>query len=221
METAMIFKEVFQTFISNSKARRRTYLTLGPEGTSSRQAAAHLASRYPGRVKLFETYEAAAEAVNNDPGNNALIVANAYAAINCFYISHHLYPAAAFFHDTPEYVIAVRNRTALEAGRLTIASHQAPRHLIAPTLGRQDVMVIDAKSTHRAAELVVCGEADACLTTRTAADILRLEVTATAIPTIPMLWTVFISKEHNKWKRKALSSCLKACPMDLRPTSQP
>ena len=44
--------------------------------------------------------------------------------------------------------------------------------------------------------LVAEGKARACLTTRIAADLVGLKTLDVVIQTIPMLWTVFASKEH-------------------------
>ena len=89
------------------------------------------------------------------PGESALIVANAYANINRFYISDVLHPIGAFFKDTPAYVVAARDDTALDGREITIASHAAPLHLIAHLAARPNMTIRDASSTHRAAELVV------------------------------------------------------------------
>ena len=83
------FKDAFEGYLHNtdvSSLRR-----LG-NGNSSRHAA----------EKLFDTYEEAAQTVTDNPENAALI-ANAYARINRFYISHDLYSVGAFFNDTPAY----------------------------------------------------------------------------------------------------------------------
>ena len=113
-----------------------------------------------------------------------------YASINRFYISHALSPIGAFFKDTPAYVVAAFDDD------VTIASHPAPQHLIAHLAARPNVTILDADSTHQAAALVAEGKARACLTTRIAADLVGLKTLDVVIQTIPMLWTVFASKEH-------------------------
>lgn len=50
--------------------------------------------------RRFPTCEEAADAVRVAPGENALIVANAYASISRFYISDVLHPIGTFFKDT-------------------------------------------------------------------------------------------------------------------------
>jgi len=214
----MILKNAFRAFVEQSAEKDRAYHTLGPEGTSSRQAADVLASRFPARIELFATYEAAAATIDDDPANRALIVANAYSGINKFYISHDLIPAAAFFNDTPPYVIAARSLDVFERGSITVASHPAPRHLIETTLSHPSIEVLETDSTHRAAELVANDRADACLTTQIAADMMGLKLMATACTAIPMLWTIFINKDHETWKKKALLSYRKSFPSDSKPT---
>jgi prephenate dehydratase len=182
--------------MARSNAASRRVATLGPNGTSSYTAAVHFAKTYPSSILLFPTYEDAADAVRSAPRDSALVVANAYASINRFYISHALSPIGAFFKDTPAYVVAAFDDDALDDADVTIASHPAPQHLIAHLAARPNVTILDADSTHQAAALVAEGKARACLTTRIAADLVGLKTLDVVIQTIPMLWTVFASKEH-------------------------
>ena len=200
----LLREHTVSSFMNVRPGDQRTFLTLGPEGTSSKHAAEHVAKLWGGRIALFDTYEKAALGVRDDPINNALIVANAYAQINVFYISNNFCPTAAFFHDTPEYIIACRPGASIGKSMVTIATHPAPRHLIAPCLQHSKVTILETDSTRQAAEMALRGEVDGCLTTRTAADILGLETIASVIATIPMLWTIFISKERLKWAPKPL-----------------
>ena len=186
----MLFNQAFDQFMARSNAASRRVATLGPNGTSSYTAAVHFAKTYPSSILLFPTYEDAADAVRSAPRDSALVVANAYASINRFYISHALSPIGAFFKDTPAYVVAAFDDD------VTIASHPAPQHLIAHLAARPNVTILDADSTHQAAALVAEGKARACLTTRIAADLVELKTLDVVIQTIPMLWTVFASKEH-------------------------
>jgi prephenate dehydratase len=192
----MLCKHSFNRYISRSANAGRKLATLGPSRTSSYAAARHFAQDYPADIALFPTYEEAADAVRAAPGESALIVANAYANINRFYISDVLHPIGAFFKDTPAYVVAARDDTALDGREITIASHAAPLHLIAHLAARPNVTIRDASSTHRAAELVVEDKAQACLTTQVAADLLGLRTLDVALLTIPMLWTIFACKDN-------------------------
>lgn len=192
----MLFNQAFDQFMARSNAASRRVATLGPNGTSSYTAAVHFAKTYPSSILLFPTYEDAADAVRSAPRDSALVVANAYASINRFYISHALSPIGASFKDTPAYVVAAFDDDALDDADVTIASHPAPQHLIAHLAARPNVTILDADSTHQAAALVAEGKARACLTTRIAADLVGLKTLDVVIQTIPMLWTVFASKEH-------------------------
>ena len=116
----MLCKHSFNRYISRSANAGRKLATLGPSRTSSYAAARHFAQDYPADIALFPTYEEAADAVRAAPGESALIVANAYANINRFYISDVLHPIGAFFKDTPAYVVAARDDTALD-GREKLA----------------------------------------------------------------------------------------------------
>ena len=92
----MLFNQAFDQFMARSNAASRRVATLGPNGTSSYTAAVHFAKTYPSSILLFPTYEDAADAVRSAPRDSALVVANAYASINRFYISHALRPIGAF-----------------------------------------------------------------------------------------------------------------------------
>ena len=110
----MLFNQAFDQFMARSNAASRRVATLGSNGTSSYTAAVHFAKTYPSSILLFPTYEDAADAVRSAPRDSALVVANAYASINRFYISHALSPIGAFFKDTPAYVVAAFDDDALE-----------------------------------------------------------------------------------------------------------
>ena len=192
----MLFNDPTSDFFTRFGPTSREIMTLGPRGTSSYAAAERFAQRYPSDIQLFPTYEKAADAVCSFPRNSALIVANAYALINRFYISHELKPVGAFFSATPAYVLAGREESALNGSMVAIASHPAPKHLITELEIRPNVTLRDADSTHQAATMVANGDVEACLTTQTAADICGLKTISVVFPTIPMLWTIFTSKDN-------------------------
>lgn len=192
----MLFNNQNRLFFHRAAPASRKVKTLGPRGTSSYAAAVHFAQRYPSDILFFPTYEDAADAVRSSPRDSALLVANVYALINRFYISHELEPIGAFFKDTPAYVIASLEESALDGSNVAIASHPAPQHLIAELATLPNVTIRDADSTHQAAAMVAEGDVEACLTTQTAADICGLKTIKVVFPTIPMLWTIFASKEH-------------------------
>jgi hypothetical protein len=195
---AVIFKDAFESYLRNTDVSSRKFATLGPNGTSSRHAAEKLALHHPAQIELFDTYEKAAQTVIDNPENAALIVANAYAQINRFYISHDFCPVGAFFNDTPAYVVASTSAEVLDRPSLCVATHPAPSHLIHGSIDHPDIRVVNADSTHLAAEQTILGQCDACLTTQVAAEIFGLETLSVALPAIPMLWTVFINKDYEK-----------------------
>jgi len=192
----MLFNNQNRQFFARAAPAGRKVKTLGPRGTSSYAAAVHFAQRYPSDILFFPTYEDAADTVRSSPRDSALIVANAYALINRFYISHELEPIGAFFKDTPAYVIASLEESVLDGSKVAIASHPAPQHLIAELAALPNVTIRDADSTHHAAAMVAEGDVEACLTTQTAADICGLKTIKVVFQSIPMLWTIFASKEH-------------------------
>lgn len=172
----------------------RTLMTLGPEGTSSDQAAHKMRQRqHACGVRLFDSYEKAAEAVVAAKAGAALLVANAYHHINRFYIANELMPVAAFFFDTPNYVIATRNVAQFhKIQRPRIATHPAPAHRISSLLIQDDFERSVADSTSAAARAVYTGDADACLTTDIACRKYGLYPASKPF-LIPMLWAIFIS----------------------------
>jgi len=168
-----------------------TIATLGPSGTSSEFAARHLTPR----VELFNSYERAEEYALSFPRKAAFLVANAYQHVNQFYISCKAKPVAAFFLDTPPYVLATRGIGIDQLPKpVRISSHRAPAHLVGTLLQGASFTLVEAYSTSEAARMVADAEADACLTTQLACDRENLQVQKTS-GTIPMLWTLFASSE--------------------------
>lgn len=172
--------------------------TLGPAGTSSDKAARMFvrSSSCAFHTVLHDTYEDAASAVIAQHAD-FLIVANAYAGINRFYISDQLIAAGVFPMKTPPYGIAVRPARGAFPAQIDLASHPAPLHLVerwfpdAPVKARS----IAARSTGEAAKLVADGYADACITTETARQLHELAFITRTI-SIDMLWTVFVRRNH-------------------------
>lgn len=172
----------------------RVITTLGPEGTSSWASARALSDAYGGEILLSDSYETAKEKLPNLAGKGVLVVANAYKGINQFYISVDLIPVFAFFHKTPPYVLAAKCPECLQRPNLRVATHHAPSHMIHGAVGNANISIIDSPSTRNAADMVIDSEADACITTRTCADMLGLRSLKTLFDGIPMLWTAFGEK---------------------------
>lgn len=171
--------------------------TLGPQGTSSEAAASHLIGymrQYSlcdeGSVWLSESYEGALDRllVSSD---GLLLVANAYAHVNDFYMDSRLNLAAAFVFDTPLYGIACKKEAALPSD-LVIATHPAPTPLIYQLLPEDFGIkeIVNRLSTSASALAVVNDEVHAALTTAKAADAYGLNFISATRP-IRMLWSVF------------------------------
>jgi hypothetical protein len=172
--------------------------TLGPEGTSSQDAAGFLWDRLPDRgphsplvLRLYDTYEEAGEALV-DGRVSHLVVANAYSAVNQFYMDPRVTLAAAFIMETPPYGIASLPGGTLMNGP-TVASHPAPvpivDQLLDASFGRPVISL--TTSTSAAARAVREGEADLALTTVPAARRHGL-VLISSTRTIQMVWSVFV-----------------------------
>ncbi|WP_253445306.1 hypothetical protein [Halomonas sp. Y3] len=169
-------------------------VTLGPPGTSSEHAAKKIIKGNQSRIKLFSTYEAAEQHMLANPEATGLLVANAYQHINRFYISSRNIPVAAFFIPTPPYLLASK-ASVQHQDKIRISSHKAPSHLIGKLLEGREHELVEAHSTSQAARMVTIGDVDACLTTRPACEAENLvPISKTFI--IPMLWTLFLSKEE-------------------------
>jgi len=171
--------------------------TLGPEGTSSEQAARAMASHVHGdtRCLLFATYEEAAQAVI-DKQADYLVVANAYHSINRFYISDQLVVAGVFPKATPPYGVAVRLGTRLGSQAITLASHPAPAHLIKRWFDpARQPQLLHVDSTSAAARLVADGQADACITTDLARQQHGLAFITDTLR-IRMIWSIFVRRGH-------------------------
>lgn len=166
--------------------------TLGPAGTSSEAAAADLRRRVGAAAPavLHDCYEDAAAAVMHGEAD-LLLVANAYAKINNFYMDPTLCLAAVFVYRTPQYGLAIRPGADL-MGSLSIASHPAPVPIIDQLLpaGLSVAEVLHVQSTSLAAAAVRSGVVPMALTTAPAAAAHGLDFVSRTRP-ITMLWSVF------------------------------
>ncbi|SHO58668.1 bacilysin biosynthesis protein BacA [Vibrio quintilis] len=169
--------------------------TLGPSGTSSEFASQYFCRRMNQnyqqrrhRINLMPTYEEARDEVKHQHG--VMVVANAYASINNFYMDPNLELLATFVFDTPLYGLAVKQD--LPDRELRIASHPAPIPLIEELIpeGVQVREIIRMTSTSAAAQAVVNNEVDMALTTEIAAGLHQLKFVSRIRP-IHMLWSVF------------------------------
>ncbi|CAM3669457.1 prephenate dehydratase [Vibrio aerogenes CECT 7868] len=169
--------------------------TLGPPGTSSEFASQYFCNRMNQnyqqrrhRINLMPTYEAARDQVKNQHG--VMVVANAYASINDFYMDPNLELLATFVFDTPLYGLAVKQE--VPDRELRVASHPAPIPLIEELIpdGLQVSEIIRMTSTSAAAKAVVNNEVDMALTTEIAAGLHKLRFISRIRP-IHMLWSVF------------------------------
>jgi prephenate dehydratase len=168
--------------------------TLGPQGTSSEQAALYLwadrGTSGPATIQLYDTYEQAGAALHTGTASH-LLVANAYAHINAFYMSPRLRLGGAFVFDTPQYGIAVSPGHTVRP-RPRIASHPAPVPLIDELIPDEyrEAEVVLADSTSAAAAKARTLDTDLALTTEPAAKANSLRFISRTRP-IRMLWSVF------------------------------
>ncbi|AEW95052.1 MULTISPECIES: hypothetical protein [Streptomycetaceae] len=172
--------------------------TLGPKGTSSEEAARYLWARLPEGgphreplITLYDSYEAAGEALRTGQVSH-VVVANAYSAVNEFYMDTRISLAAAFIMETPEYGIAKLPGSQVPA-EPTVASHPAPVPLVAqllpaPYRPRQVDLVPSTSAAAMAAREL---RADLALTTAPAAGRHGLEFISRT-RTIVMVWSVFV-----------------------------
>jgi prephenate dehydratase len=175
--------------------------TLGPTGTSSEVAARAVCDKigqsveHAGRINLYDTYEEAAESLRRRQVSH-IVVANAYAAINEFYMDTRMSLATAFVMDTPRYGVA-RRRGEEVPYRPKIATHPAPRPLLSQLLPRYFTgsEVLHVTSTSAAAKAVYEETVDLALTTATAAEFYGLEFISPT-RTIRMVWSVFVYNER-------------------------
>ncbi|MCC4113751.1 hypothetical protein LLG90_00135 [Aromatoleum toluclasticum] len=192
--SALACPKFLQRELRDLDYRATVIATLGPSGTSSEFAARHLTDR----VELFDSYEFAEEYVLCNPRKAAFLVANAYQHVNQFYISRKSEPVAAFFLDTPPYVLATRGVGIEQLPEpVRISSHRAPAHLIRALLPDTSFILVETYSTGEAARMVADAEAGACLTTRLACERNKLTILQNS-GTIPMLWTIFASSEKSE-----------------------
>lgn len=175
--------------------------TLGPAGTSSEKAAAFLWPRLPEahsepKIALYDQYEAAADALRKGEVSH-FVVANAYNAVNEFYMDTRVALAAVFYMETPLYGIA-RNVEHLVPERPTVASHPAPVPLVGQLLpAPYEPGEISLMSSTSAAARAACErQVDLALTTEQAAGYYGLEFISRT-RTIQMVWSVFVADAGN------------------------
>lgn len=169
--------------------------TLGPEGTSSEQAARVLRGRLPGtgRIVLHPTYEQALTALTTGAVSH-VVVANAYKEIHQFYMTDAITLSDVFVMDTPLYGIARRQDDAPMPDNPTVVTHPSPQPLIAQLLPpvRGVPQVAAARSTSAAAQAVADHRYDLALTTEPAAARHGLRFISRLRP-IRMVWSVFVT----------------------------
>lgn len=174
--------------------------TLGPQGTSSEEAARHLwAGRGPGgdpSIHLCSTYEEAGLALKLKIASH-LVVANAYSGANLFYMDPELSLAMAFLCDTPPYGLATPCPEKVPS-TVRVATHPAATPLIGELLPACYALagILNADSTSSAALKAQQSEIDLALTTYPAATLHKLQFISRT-RTIRMLWSVFTRKSQD------------------------
>lgn len=192
--------EHWLTWPAEARSGETVIGTLGPTGTSSEAAARVLwgkicrSAEHARRINLYDTYEEAAVALRRCEVSH-LVVANAYAAINEFYMATEISLAGAFVMDTPEYGIARRPGRSVSQ-QPKIATHPAPRPLLRQLLphGCADSEILQVASTSAAAKAAYEEAADMALTTTPAAELYGLEFISSK-RAIRMVWSIFVSAE--------------------------
>jgi bacilysin biosynthesis protein BacA len=197
LEHDMVFRleQLRSSIAATGKVR---IATLGPGGTSSDLSARYLLDNI-GQTSdeplLFDSYERAAETVLANEAN-LLVVANAYANVDRFYMDPALYFLCAYFFQTPEYGVAARKDFVHAEGKTyRMVSHPAPLSLIPWFLANTGISaeVSMAASTAAAAKAVRDGEVELCVTNGVARE--RYDLTfITRTRPIRMLWSVFERK---------------------------
>ncbi|MFE4060311.1 hypothetical protein ACFXP3_29175 [Streptomyces sp. NPDC059096] len=168
--------------------------TLGPEGTSSEQAARLLRTRLPDgpSIVLRATYEQSVQDLRSGTVSH-VVVANAYRDIHHFYMADDIALAGVFVMDTPLYGIARRADGGVLSDRPSVVTHPSPRplvdQLLPPGYRLRDVATAD--STSQAALAVAERRYDLALTTEPAAARHGLRFISRLRP-IRMVWSVFV-----------------------------
>jgi hypothetical protein len=179
----------------------RAISTLGPNGTSSELAARHLwtvrGGAGPLAVVLCDTYETAADQLRSGAVSH-LVVANAYSAINNFYMDPRLGLEAAFVLDTPPYGLAAAPTGPAIPRRVRVATHPAPALLVKELMPTAHAVadLVFTTSTSTAAAVAQRLETDLALTTLPAAVAHQLRFISRT-RTIRMLWSVFTRRGAN------------------------
>ncbi|HEY4541465.1 MAG TPA: hypothetical protein VIG66_03715 [Noviherbaspirillum sp.] len=176
--------------------RQARIATLGPCGTSSEYVASCFSRNMElaeSRPSLYASYEEAAESVIGGE-NDLLLVANAYANINRFYISETLSLTTLFVLDTPSYGLAslIPLEELMRKDEVVISTHPAPAHLAKSFMSgfQGEIKIEVALSTSEAARRAASREVDACITNDQARALHGLDFISPVRP-IQMVWSVF------------------------------
>jgi bacilysin biosynthesis protein BacA len=176
--------------------------TLGPNGTSSEQAAMHFLEKtsVPKNKKniiLYDTFNEVLEALVKNKITLA-IVPNAYDRVNEFYINPNTELVELFVHDTPPYGLVKRKKEKIPVETCKIATHPAPIKLVDLFINKlrkkpHNYNVQLVNSTSMAAKMVKDGSADLAITNEIAARNYELEMVA-LYGKIKMSWSVFVKR---------------------------
>lgn len=183
--------------------------TLGPEGTTSYEAAKYvkdfLEKQYGDPnivIQLYVSFDLAFNALL-DGKIDMILLPNAYHKMTEFYWNSHLELLLTFTTKTPEYGIAyVPGIHTPAKDYYTIATCKAVEHILfelwkTTPYSNSDFHVIDAYSTTASLNLLLSGEVDFALTNRTSLDRSHAQFISDT-KQAEVLWSIFYCKGETK-----------------------
>lgn len=190
-------------------------VTMGPQGTTSSQAARYFQNYAINelgadsmKISLYDTFEIALkELKGGDP--DFIILPNAYNKMTNFYWDNKLELMFTFIIQTPEYGIAALDMdTVSEKQKISIATCKAVEHLVSDmwnelNLQDKEYTIVEAYSTTKSLMLLEEGRVDFALTNNSSMENSNAFFVTQTIHT-EVLWSVFMVKKYINEQEKSL-----------------
>lgn len=180
--------------------------TMGPEATSSVQAAKYLCDSIGGAAtydfRLFPDFEALLEAIHRGDGIDLALVPSAYERVTDFFWDVKLENCLNFIFPTPQYGLVCRNGYQIQSDKnVTVATCHAVEHIIEELsegmIKEDHVEKIITASTTTALQEVLKGNADLAVTNETSFNAYKQEGIHFIFHkyNAKIVWCVFRNKE--------------------------
>lgn len=197
--------DMLQKYIA---ARKKIIIaTMGPESTSSVQAAKYMCNNINGSaiygLRLFPDFESLLGAINDRDDIDLALVPSAYERVTDFFWDIHLENCLNFIFPTPQYGLVCKNDFQIQPNKsVTVATCRAVEHIIEDLsegiIKENQVKKIITPSTTTALQEVLKGNADLAVTNETSFNVYKQKKIHFVFHkyNAKIVWCVFRKKEH-------------------------